>query len=51
MKILMVLTSYDKLGNTGDKTGFGLKSLPHRIMFLKTPVPSLPSHHHLEVGL
>ncbi len=26
MKILMVLTSHDVLGNTGLKTGFGLKS-------------------------
>lgn len=25
MKILMVLTSHDKLGNTGDKTGFWLE--------------------------
>jgi putative intracellular protease/amidase len=27
MKILMVLTSHDKLGNTGRKTGFWLKEL------------------------
>ena len=25
MKILMVLTSHDKLGNTGEKTGFWLE--------------------------
>ncbi len=27
MKILMVLTSHDKLGNTGEKTGFWLEEL------------------------
>ena len=27
MKILMVLTSHDKLGNTGRKTGFWLEEL------------------------
>ena len=25
MKVLMVLTSHDQLGNTGRKTGFGLE--------------------------
>ena len=27
MKILVVLTSHDKLGNTGEKTGFWLEEL------------------------
>jgi len=33
MKVLMVLTSHSALGDTGEKTGFGLKNLRHRIMF------------------
>lgn len=34
MKILMVLTSHDKLGNTGEKTGFWLEELaaPYYVM-------------------
>jgi hypothetical protein len=28
MKILMVITSHDKLGNTGRKTGFWLEERP-----------------------
>ena len=28
MKVLMVLTSHDQLGNTGRKTGFWLEDLP-----------------------
>ena len=27
MKVLMVITSYDQLGNTGRKTGFWLEEL------------------------
>jgi hypothetical protein len=30
MKILMVLTSHDKLGNTGRKTGFWLEEFAAR---------------------
>lgn len=40
MKILMVLTSHDQLGNTGRKTGFWWKSLQLRILFSKMPVCS-----------
>ncbi len=32
MKILMVLTSHDRLGNTGRKTGFGWRNSRHRIL-------------------
>ncbi|THF69223.1 MAG: type 1 glutamine amidotransferase domain-containing protein, partial [Methylophaga nitratireducenticrescens] len=34
MKILVVLTSHDKLGNTGEKTGFWLEELaaPYYVM-------------------
>lgn len=31
-KVLFVVTSNDKLGNTGEKPDFGLKNLLHRIM-------------------
>ena len=36
MKILMVLTSHDQLGDTGKKTGFWLKNSRHRILLSKT---------------
>ena len=32
-KILFVLTSYDELGNTGEKQDFGLKNLQPHIIF------------------
>ena len=35
MKILMVLTSHDKLGNTGDKTGFWLEEFAAPYYFFK----------------
>jgi hypothetical protein len=38
MKILMVLTSHDKLGNTGRNTGFWLEEFLHRF----PPFPGLP---------
>ena len=38
MKILMIMTSHDQLGNTGRRLVFGLKSLLHRTLFLETPV-------------
>ena len=37
MKILMVITSHDKLGNTGRKTGFWLEELPRRTSCSRTP--------------
>lgn len=37
-RILVVLTSHDQLGDTGNKTGFGSKSWQPLIMSLKTRV-------------
>ena len=37
MKILMVLTSHDRLGNTGRKTGFWLEEFAAPISFSETP--------------
>lgn len=42
MKILMVLTSHDQLGNTGRKTGFGLKSSQPLLCFQGCPRPADP---------
>ena len=38
MKILMVLTSHDQLGNTGRPLGSGWKSSLRRTLFLGMPV-------------
>ena len=40
MKILMVLTSHDQLGDSGVKTGFGWKSLPPLTMFFTMRAPT-----------
>ena len=37
MKVLMVITSHDQLGNTGRKTGFWLEELAAPITFSRTP--------------
>ena len=43
MKVLMVLTSHDKLGDTGRKTGFWLEELAARpTMKLRTWVRRSP---------
>ena len=42
MKILLVLTSHDKLGNTGKKTGFWLEELAAPYYTLLMPVLKLP---------
>ncbi len=42
MKILMVLTSHDQLGNTGRKTGSGLRSSPPPISSSAMPAPTSP---------
>ena len=39
MKILMVITSHDKLGDTGRKTGFWLEELAAPFMFSKMLAP------------
>lgn len=39
MKILMVLTSHEELGNTGKKQASGWRSLPHPILSLKMQEP------------
>ena len=36
MKMLMVVTSHDTLGTTGQKTGFWLEELPPRTTFSPT---------------
>lgn len=48
MKILVVLTSHDKLGNTGEKTGFWRKiqqkpSSPERVSIREPVLTSLTS--------
>jgi len=40
MKILMVLTSRDQLGNTGRKTGFWLEEFPAPTLFSGMPASS-----------
>ena len=40
MKILMVLTSHDQLGNTGRKTGFWLEEFAAPYLFLETQASS-----------
>ena len=49
MKILIVLTSHNQLGNTGKKTGFWQKNLLHRITPLLTLVLKL-RWRRLKVG-
>ena len=44
MKILMVLTSHDQMGDTGHKTGFWLKNSLRRSTYSKTQAPTSPSH-------
>lgn len=46
-KVLFVLTSHDKLGNTGEKTGFGPKNLQRHIMSFQIKVLLLTSQHLL----
>src|SRR5262245_14658297 len=41
MKILLVLTSHDQLGNTGGKTGFGLEELAYPDYVFKYAAPQL----------
>jgi hypothetical protein len=41
MKVLMVLTSHDQLGNTGRKTGFWLEELAAPYYVFSQPVRSL----------
>ena len=43
MKILMVLTSHDQLGNTGARPDFGLRNLPLLTLFSKMRVWNSPS--------
>jgi putative intracellular protease/amidase len=44
MKILMILTSHDKLGDTGRKTGFWLKelALPYYVLTDAGATPQIP---------
>jgi hypothetical protein len=44
MKVLMVITSHDQLGNTGRKTGFWLEELAAPYYVFKTPASRLRSH-------
>ena len=45
MKVLMVITSHDQLGNTGRKTGFWLEELAAPYYVFKTPASRSRSHH------
>ena len=44
MKVLMVLTSHDQLGNTGRKTGFWLEELASALLCFQGCRPRSPSH-------
>ena len=44
MKVLMVITSHDQLGNTGRKTGFWLEELAAHTTFSRTPASRSRSH-------
>ena len=53
MKILMVLTSHDKLGDTGEKTGFWLEEFaaPYYVLKdagaeIRRPTPARPQKRH-----
>ena len=45
MKVLMVLTSHDQLGNTGRKTGFWLEELAAPYYVFKDAGAQITSHH------
>ena len=45
MKVLIVLTSHDQLGNTGRKTGFWLEELAAPYYVFKDAGALIPSYH------
>jgi hypothetical protein len=45
MKIVMVLTSHDQLGNTGRKTGFWLEEFAAPLLCFERHLPSLTARH------
>ena len=51
MKILMVLTSHDKLGDTGRKTGFWLEELAAPYYVFRDPEPRSRSRPPKAAGL